>query len=266
MNEARKNLNSKSRRPAKQQGEGWILAILKKFKSGELSLSETLSQLSVLPYEDMGHAKLDHHRSLRTGFPEVIFGQGKTVRQLVSIAERMAEHSDKVLITRTNLAAFKAVQSKLPDAVYNDDARAIILNRSKKTVLKAGISVLTGGTADIPVAEEAAITAELMGNRVERIFDVGVAGIHRLFNHLGQIRNARVLVVVAGMDGVLPTVVGGLVTCPVIAVPTSVGYGANFNGIAPLLTMLNSCAPGVAVVNIDGGFNAGYMAGVINRC
>jgi pyridinium-3,5-biscarboxylic acid mononucleotide synthase len=243
-----------------------IRTLLSAVRSGVCSEDEFVHRLKSLPYEDLGFAKLDHHRHLRTGFPEVIFGQGKTVKQLVSIAEKMAERSDRVLITRTDLAAFKAVRSKLPDAVYNDDARAIILNRSKKTVLKAGISVLTGGTADIPVAEEAAITAELMGNRVERIFDVGVAGIHRLFNHLEQIRNARVLVVVAGMDGVLPTVVGGLVTCPVIAVPTSVGYGANFDGIAPLLTMLNCCAPGVAVVNIDGGFNAGYMAGVINRC
>ena len=240
--------------------------ILRKFKSGELSLPEALSELSILPYEDMGHAKLDHHRSLRTGFPEVIFGQGKTIKQLVSIAERMAAHSEKVLITRADEVAFKAIKRKLPDVVYNADARAVILNRTKGIALRPGITILTGGTADIPVAEEAALTAELMGNKVERIFDVGVAGIHRLFNHLEQIRLARVLVVVAGMDGVLPTVVGGLVTCPVIAVPTSVGYGANFGGIAPLLTMLNSCAPGVAVVNIDGGFNAGYMAGIINKC
>jgi len=246
--------------------EKWIIEILQKVKSGQLSLSEALSKLSVLPYEDIGHAKLDHHRSLRTGFPEVIFGQGKTIKQLISIADRIAVHSEKVLITRTDEAAFKAVKTKLPDAVYNADARAIIINRSKMVALRPGITIITGGTADIPVAEEAAITAELMGNKVERIFDVGVAGIHRLFTHLEQIRRSRVLVVVAGMDGVLPAVIGGLVTCPVVAVPTSVGYGASFKGIAPLLTMLNSCAPGVAVVNIDGGFNAGYMAGLINKC
>jgi pyridinium-3,5-biscarboxylic acid mononucleotide synthase len=246
--------------------DNWMMGILKKVKSGELSLSEAVQELGVLPYEDIGHAKLDHHRSLRTGFPEVIFGQGKTVKQLTSIAERIAAHSEKVLITRTDDAAFKAVKMKLPDALYNADARAIIINRTTKEALRPGITILTGGTADIPVAEEAAITAELMGNKVERIFDVGVAGIHRLFNHLEQIRKSRVLVVVAGMDGVLPAVVGGLVTCPVVAVPTSVGYGASFKGLAPLLTMLNSCAPGLAVVNIDGGFNAGYMAGLINKC
>ena len=246
--------------------DDWMLEILKNVSSGKLSPQGALTKLSVLPYEDIGHAKLDHHRSLRTGFPEVIFGQGKTIKQLVSIAEKLAARSDRVLITRIGEDAFKAIKSRLPGVVFNSDARAIILDRSKGGRRKPGITVVTAGTADIPVAEEAAVTAELMGNKVERIFDVGVAGIHRLLNHLEQIRSARVLVVVAGMDGVLPTVVGGLVTCPVIAVPTSVGYGANFNGIAPLLTMLNSCAPGVAVVNIDAGFSAGYMAGIINRC
>jgi pyridinium-3,5-biscarboxylic acid mononucleotide synthase len=246
--------------------ESWLVELLTAVQSGRLTLDKAFKELSVLPYEDLGHAKLDHHRSLRTGFPEVIFGQGKTKAQLVTIAGRMAAHSDKVLITRVDEAAFKSVKAVLPDAHYNSDARAIIINRSKNVKPRPGITVITGGTADIPVAEEAAATAELMGNKVERIFDVGVAGIHRLFNHLEQIRCARVLVVVAGMDGVLPTVVGGLVTCPVIACPTSVGYGASFKGVAPLLTMLNSCAPGVAVVNIDGGFNAGYMAGLINRC
>lgn len=244
--------------------DAWLLQVLTKFQAGQLSLQQTVKELAVLPYEDLGHAKLDHHRSLRTGFPEVIFGQGKTTKQLVSIAARMAERSDKVLITRVDESAFKSVKSKVTDATYSPDARAIVINRTKAP-LRKGITIVTGGTADIPVAEEAAITAELMGNRVERIFDVGVAGIHRLFNHLKQLRTARVLVVVAGMDGVLPAVVGGLVTCPVIACPTSIGYGASFQGIAPLLTMLNSCAPGVAVVNIDGGFNAGYMAGLINR-
>lgn len=245
--------------------QDWLQALLRRVQSGELQLDDAVRELSVLPYEDMLHAKLDHHRSLRTGFPEVIFGQGKTITQLVEIAGRMAAHSEKVLITRADKEAYEAVRSKIPAALYNEAARAIIIDRSKSKQGKPGITIVTGGTADIPVAEEAAVTAELMGNRVERIFDVGVAGIHRLFGHLGQIRGAKVLVAVAGMDGVLPAVVGGLVTCPVIAVPTSVGYGANFKGIAPLLTMLNSCAPGVAVVNIDGGFNAGYLAGLINR-
>jgi NCAIR mutase (PurE)-related protein len=247
-------------------GEEWLTSLLTRVRSGELPLKQAVKELGVLPYEDMLHAKIDHHRSLRTGFPEVIFGQGKTVRQIVTIAEHMAERSSKILITRVDAGVYKAVKAKIADALYNEDARAVIINRVKREKKNPGISILTGGTADIPVAEEAAITAELMGNQVERIYDVGVAGIHRLFAHLGVIRGARVIVAVAGMDGVLPTVVSGLVNCPVIAVPTSVGYGANFQGIAPLLTMLNSCAPGSAVVNIDGGFNAGYMAGLINRC
>ena len=256
---------SQAKTGSHEVNERWLTGLLKKVQAGDISVPEALAELSVLPYEDLMHAKLDHHRSLRTGFPEVIFGQGKTLRQLVAIAERMAAHSQKVLITRVDAAAYKAVKAVLPDARYNEAARAIIIDRSAKKPGRPGIVILTGGTADIPVAEEAAVTAELMGNEVQRIFDVGVAGIHRLFNHLGQIREAKVVVAVAGMDGVLPTVVGGLVTCPVIAVPTSVGYGANFKGLAPLLTMLNSCAPGVAVVNIDGGFNAGYLAGLINR-
>lgn len=251
---------------ANPSSANWIVEILSGVKAGKLTISEAVDKLSILPYEDIGHAKLDHHRSIRTGFPEVIYGQDKTTQQLVSIAERLAARSERVLITRTHEVAYQAVKARLPYAVYNSDARAIIMDRSKSTKLTPGITLLTGGTADIPVAEEAAVTAELMGNKVERIFDVGVAGIHRLLDHVEQIRKATVIVVVAGMDGVLPTVVGGLVTCPVIAVPTSIGYGASFKGIAPLLTMLNSCAPGVAVVNIDNGFNAGYMAGLINKC
>lgn len=256
---------TRSQTGAREVNEDWLTGLLAKVQAGHMSVPQAVAELSVLPYEDLIHAKLDHHRSLRTGFPEVIFGQGKTLKQLVSIAERMAAHSQKVLITRVDAAAYKAVKAVLPGASYNEAARAIIVDRTSKRVGLPGIVILTGGTADIPVAEEAAVTAELMGNSVERIFDVGVAGIHRLFNHLDRIRGAKVVVAVAGMDGVLPTVVGGLVTCPVIAVPTSVGYGANFKGVAPLLTMLNSCAPGVAVVNIDGGFNAGYLAGLMNR-
>jgi NCAIR mutase (PurE)-related protein len=261
-----KKIGDKNKNSGGQKfSQRWLTDLLEKVRSGELSLQDAVSQLSVLPYEDMMHAKLDHHRSLRTGFPEVVFGPGKTREQLVSIADRLAAHSGRVLITRVDADGFRAIKMKIPDAVYNAEARAIIIDRTVKKPGKQGITIVTGGTADIPVAEEAAVTAEMMGNKVERIFDVGVAGIHRLFDHLEQVRNARVIVAVAGMDGVLPAVLGGLVTCPVIAVPTSVGYGASFNGIAPLLTMLNSCAPGVAVVNIDGGFNAGYLAGLINR-
>jgi len=243
----------------------WLTSLLKKVRSGDLTVDMAIKELSLLPYEEMLHAKIDHHRSLRTGFPEVIYGPGKNTGQLLAILGRMAPKSEKILVTRVDEKTFRAVRLKIKDALYNSSARAIVINRTRGEKLTPGISVITGGTADIPVAEEAALTAELMGNKVERIFDVGVAGIHRLFDHLHIIRSSRVVVAVAGMDGVLPAVVGGLVTCPVIAVPTSVGYGASFQGMAPLLTMLNSCAPGVAVVNIDGGFNAGYLAGLINR-
>jgi hypothetical protein len=243
----------------------WLNDLLKKVADNRLSVADAVKELSVLPYEDMLHAKIDHHRGLRTGFPEVIYGPGKTRPQLLAILGRMIGRTEKILVTRVDEATFRAVKAEILDARYNVDARVIVINRAKGEKLRTGITVVTGGTADIPVAEEAAVTGELMGNRVERIFDVGVAGIHRLFDHLQVIRKSRVVVAVAGMDGVLPAVLGGLVGCPVIAVPTSVGYGASFKGVAPLLTMLNSCAPGVAVVNIDGGFNAGYLAGLINR-
>jgi pyridinium-3,5-biscarboxylic acid mononucleotide synthase len=242
----------------------WLQKTLSLVKSGELSVEKAIKELSVLPYEDLHFAKVDHHRHIRVGFPEVIFGHGKTVEQIVAIAERLIASSSRLLITRATPEAFQAVKETINDAVYDPVARTIVVNRLRNKRLKPGISVVTGGTADIPVAEEAAVTAELMGNKVEKIFDVGVAGIHRLFDHLPQLRHARVLVVVAGMEGALPGVVGGLVSVPIIAVPTSVGYGANFEGLAPLLTMLNTCAPGVAVVNIDNGFGAGYLAGLIN--
>ena len=242
----------------------WLLRTLDKVKSGDMSTEEALQELSILPYEDLSFAKVDHHRNMRVGFPEVIFGRGKTIEQIVVIAERLVARSDKVLVTHASPEAYKAVRDKISDALYNPVSRTIVVNRQQKTVLIPGVAVVTGGTADIPVAEEAAVTAELMGNKVEKIFDVGVAGLHRLLDKLPQLRQAKVLVVVAGMEGALPSVVGGLVSAPIIAVPTSVGYGASFNGLAPLLTMLNSCAPGVAVVNIDNGFGAGYMAGLIN--
>ena len=242
----------------------WLLQTLERVKSGKLSPLQAVEELSILPYEDLTCAKLDHHRSLRLGFPEVIFGQGKTVEQIVTIAERLAARSERLLITRVSPEAFSAVKERIPDVTYNSLSRSILLNR-KKTTPRPGITVVTGGTADIPVAEEAAVTAELMGNKVERVHDVGVAGIHRLLDKLPQLRKARVIIAVAGMEGALPSVIGGLVPIPIIAVPTSVGYGASFAGLAPLLTMLNSCAPGVAVVNIDNGFGAGYIAGLINR-
>lgn len=242
----------------------WLSETLSRVKSGELSVAGAISELSVLPYEDLTFAKVDHHRNVRLGFPEVIFGRGKTTEQIVTIALRLSERSDKVLVTHAGPEAYQVIKKEIKDAVYNSASRTIVVDRSRKQNLRPGIIVITGGTADIPVAEEAVVTAELMGNKVEKIFDVGVAGIHRLLGNLPQIRTANVLVVVAGMEGALAGVVCGMVSVPVIAVPTSIGYGASFNGLAPLLTMLNSCAPGVAVVNIDNGFGAGYMAGLIN--
>jgi NCAIR mutase (PurE)-related protein len=242
----------------------WLFQILERVKSGDLPVMQALEELRILPYEKLGFANIDHHRSLRLGFPEVIFGQGKTGEQIVSITERLLKSSKKILITHVGAEVFEELKSKVADAIYSPTSRTITVNRSQNGRLKAGVSVVSGGTSDIAAAEEAAVTAELMGNKVERFFDIGVAGLHRMLDKLPELRKARVIVVVAGMEGALASVVGGLVSVPIIAVPTSVGYGASFNGLAPLLTMLNSCAPGVAVVNIDNGFGAGYLAGLIN--
>jgi NCAIR mutase (PurE)-related protein len=234
-------------------------------KSGGISIVDAMDQLANLPYEELGFAKLDHHRALRRGFPEVVFGPGKTAEQIALIVESLASNSDKVLVTKVAEECFDTVCQHIHDAEYHPVARAITVNTAKDTVLRPGIMVLSGGTADIPVAEEAALTAELMGNEVERSYDVGIAGVHRLLDNLPRLRQANVLVVVAGMEGALPSVVSGLVSTPVIAVPTSVGYGASFSGLTALLTMLNSCSAGVSVVNIDNGFGAGYLAALINR-
>jgi NCAIR mutase (PurE)-related protein len=217
-----------------------------------------------LPYEDLGFAKVDHHRALRDWMPEVILGEGKTPDQIVAIAERLLERGDRLLVTRLAPEAASALRAAVPNAVHHEAARCVTVERAA-VPKRDGIAVLCAGTADLPVAEEAAITAEIMGNAVRRVYDVGVAGIHRLLDQLPAILEARALVVVAGMEGALPSVVGGLVNAPVIAVPTSIGYGASFHGLAALLGMLNSCAAGVAVVNIDNGFGAGYMAATINR-
>jgi len=238
--------------------------LLQGVAAGATSIDAAVDELRLLPYEDLGFAKIDHHRALRDALPEVVLGQGKTPEQAAEIARRLAERAGRVLVTRADAACYAAVRSALPDAVYHETARAITFDR-QPTPRQPGVAVLCGGTADLPVAEEAAVTADLMGNAVERVYDVGVAGIHRLLDHLPVLGEARVLVVVAGMEGALPSVVAGLVAVPVIAVPTSVGYGASFGGIAPLLAMLNACAAGVAVVNIDNGFGAGYLAAVINR-
>jgi pyridinium-3,5-biscarboxylic acid mononucleotide synthase len=233
---------------------------------GEVSIDQALQQLRSLPYEQVGDfAVVDHHRALRCGFPEVIYGQGKTPDQVQQIAARVAAHNDRVLVTRAAPEAFAAVEEVLPGAVYHARARMITFARQPWPELLPGVVVATGGTTDLPVAEEAALTAEMMGSQVVRLYDVGVAGLHRLLGRTEALQQARVIVAVAGMEGALPSVIGGLVSVPVIAVPTSVGYGASFNGLAALLAMLNSCATGVAVVNIDNGFGAGYMAGMINR-
>ncbi len=239
---------------------------LQRFRAGDVSLEEMLEKLKLLPYEDLEFAKLDHHRMLRQGFPEVVFCQGKTVEQVVTIVERLSRHNRNILATRANCLMYEAVRDITPDARYFQDAQIILVQREELPVDdKRYILVMTAGTSDIPVAEEAAITAEVMGNSVKRLYDVGVAGIHRLFAHRELIQEAHVLIVVAGMEGALASVVGGIVDKPVIAVPTSVGYGTNFGGLAALLSMLNSCAAGVAVVNIDNGFGAGRMASIINK-
>jgi pyridinium-3,5-biscarboxylic acid mononucleotide synthase len=225
---------------------------------------EALERLRNLPYEDLGFASVDHHRALRKGFPEVVLGEGKTPKQTAAIAERLAAQSERLLVTRADVEIYRAVKERVPDATYNATARAITLDRSKEA-LRPGVAVCCAGTSDVPVAEEAAVTAELMGSVVDRMYDVGVAGLHRLLDKVDRLRAAKAMVVVAGMEGALPSVVAGLVAAPVIAVPTSIGYGASFRGLAPLLAMLNACAAGVAVVNIDNGFGAGYMAAVINR-
>lgn len=221
---------------------------------------ETRKPRKRLAYEDLGFAKVDLHRHRRKGFPEVIYCEGKTSEQVIKIAKRIWEHGHDVLATRADRKAFAAVKKVLKNAKYYKSARAITAQRKPRRLVAGSIAIITAGTADLPVAEEAAVTSEFLGNKVERFYDVGVAGIHRLVKNLDKIKKARVIIVVAGMEGALPSVLGGLVDRPIIAVPTSVGYGASFKGLSALLTMMNSCAPGVAVVNIDNGFGAAVMA------
>lgn len=242
-----------------------IREMLQEYKNGKVDMEQVMNQLAPFTIEDINFAKIDHHRSIRQGFPEVVFCQGKTVSQVAEIIRRLCDKNPNVLGTRASRDMFKAVKAQVPDAVYHEMARLITIERESAACdPKRYIAVISAGTSDMPVAEEAAITAEIMGNEVKRIYDVGVAGIHRLFAHYDAIDQANVCIVVAGMEGALASVVGGLVNKPVIAVPTSVGYGASFNGLAALLSMLNSCAAGIAVVNIDNGFGAGRMASIIN--
>jgi len=239
--------------------------VLQDFKAGKISLKEVLEKIKTLPYEDLDFAKIDNHRLLRKGFPETVFCQGKTTSQIIKILGTILKRDHGVLATKANKKIFNSVKKAYPDAEFNELAKTIVIRMKKLKPKKGKILIITAGTSDIPVAEEAVVTAELMGNKVEKAYDVGVAGVHRLFDIKDKIFDANVIIVVAGMEGALASIVGGLASRPVIAVPTSVGYGASFKGVAPLLTMMNSCAEGVAVVNIDNGFGAGYFASMINR-
>jgi pyridinium-3,5-biscarboxylic acid mononucleotide synthase len=244
--------------------EKQLIQLLEGFRDGQVSQEQALQLLRKLPFDDIDIARLDSHRGVRNGFPEVVLCQGKKTSHIVRIMERLCSGPGPVLATRADVEVFREVQAKIPGVQYHDLARAMVFEPNPLPKRKGRILTLTAGTADIPVAEEAAVTAEIMGNVVDRLFDVGVAGLHRLLADLDRIQSASVLIVVAGMEGALPSVVGGLVNRPVIAVPTSVGYGASFNGLAALLAMLNTCSAGVTVVNIDNGFGAGYAASQIN--
>lgn len=238
--------------------------LLKNFKEGKTSLSEVLDKLKDLPFEDLGYAKVDHHRALRKGFPEVVYCPGKTLEQIKGIYASLRERNENILLTRASEEVYQELKNLDKNIQYNSQARIVYLDKKQRERI-GSLLVICGGTSDIPVAEEAALTAEIMGSNVTRIYDAGVAGIHRLLHFRDKIFNANAIIAIAGMEGALPSVVAGLASCPVIAVPTSVGYGANMGGISALLTMLNSCAPNVAVVNINNGFGGGLMGSLINR-
>jgi pyridinium-3,5-biscarboxylic acid mononucleotide synthase len=242
-----------------------LRALLNQVREGSVDIDQALDRLRHLPFEDLGFAKVDHHRAIRQGIPEVVFGQGKTPEQVAAIVQSLMDRSPNVLVTRACAEMAAAVQARCEVAEYFPISRALRIWRDRTILGKGKIAVLCAGTSDLPVAEEASVTAEVMGNLTDQITDVGVAGIHRLMSHRERLTEARVVICCAGMEGALPSVVGGLVAAPVIAVPTSVGYGASFHGLAALLGMLNSCASNVTVVNIDNGFGAGYAASLINR-
>jgi len=245
--------------------EEQIRKILEEYKGGGISSDDAMRRLRSLPFEDLGFANVDHHRSLRQGFPEVIFGAGKTVDQVGRIVESMHKHNHNILITRSTPAHFERVKQIAPNAEFHEGARAIVILKETTIHGKGTVMVVSAGTSDMPVAEEAVVTLRVMGNHLDSLYDVGVSGLHRLLDRRERLQKARVLIVVAGMEGALPSVVGGLVSVPVIAVPTSIGYGASLNGIAALLSMLNSCASNVTVVNIDNGYGAAVVASLINR-
>ncbi|MCF8222087.1 MAG: nickel pincer cofactor biosynthesis protein LarB [Bacteroidales bacterium] len=242
-----------------------ILRILEDLSEGKTDVNKAFEKLKYFPYTDLGFARIDHHRELRTGYPEIVFCEGKTLEQVRDIFRHISQSGENVIGTRATRDKYEAVSSAAGDAVWHEEARIISISNKKREPAKTKIAVITAGTSDIPVAEEAAVTCELLGNNVSRIYDAGVAGIHRLLDNLPEIKECRVAIVIAGMEGALASVVGGIVDMPVIAVPTSVGYGASFNGISALLAMLTSCASGVSVVNIDNGFGAGFNASMINN-
>jgi len=242
-----------------------IRKLLKSVKDRKVNIDEALDILKGLPYQDLGFAKIDTHRELRKGFSEVVFCKGKTVKQIVEIVVTLKSKTGCVMATKAGRNVYEALKKAIKDTHYFATAGIVLVGKQKRKKGKKTILVTSAGTSDIPIAEEAAVTAEVMGNIVERLYDIGAAGIHRMFDHREKLLKANVVIVVAGMDGVLPSIIGGLVEKPVIAVPTSIGYGASFNGLSALLTMLNSCAPGIATVNIDNGFGAGYLASVINN-
>lgn len=242
-----------------------IKEVLQKVKDQDISPEEAMAKLKDFSFQELEYAKIDYHRELRTGYPEIIYCQGKTNDQIKGIMEAMLQKEMDIMATRATPEVFEFVKDIHPNTLYHKEARIISIQKKTQTIPDTNICVITAGTSDIPVASEAAVTAELLGNKVEKIFDVGVAGIHRLMNKLDIIKRSRVVIVVAGMEGALASIVGGLIDKPIIAVPTSVGYGANFQGVSALLAMLTSCAGGVTVVNIDNGFGAGYFASMINK-
>ncbi|UCG27825.1 MAG: nickel pincer cofactor biosynthesis protein LarB [Bacteroidales bacterium] len=239
--------------------------LLEEVKDGKTDINDAMKQLRDYPYKDLGYAKIDNQREIRTGYPEIIYCAGKTVDQVKGIAEYMNSRNTNIIATRATMEMYQAIGTIIPEAIYHKEARIISITKKKLSIPETYISVITAGTSDLPVAEEAAVTAELLGNKVERVYDAGVAGIHRLVSNIQIIRNSRVVIVIAGMEGALASIIGGLINKPIIAVPTSIGYGANFGGVSALLAMLTSCAAGVSVVNIDNGFGAGYNASLINK-
>lgn len=242
-----------------------IRELLENVKAGKTGIDEALRVLKSFPYKDLGYAKIDTHRDLRRGFPEVILCRGKTIEHIEKIVENLSPETDFIMATKADKAAYEAIRKVKEDAVYYETAHIVLIGKARKKKSTKTILVITAGTSDIPIAEEAVVTAEIMGNAVDRVYDIGVAGVHRLFDNSEKLFDANVIVVVAGMEGALASIIGGMVDSPVIAVPTSVGYGSSFEGLAALLSMLNCCAPGVVTVNIDNGFGAGYFASFINH-